>query len=73
MVYRISGTATAETTVVSLSRKTKLANSAGRLRMPACGRMTCRSSCQRDNPMDRPDSICALGTASIPARRISVR
>ena len=27
----------------------------------------------RVRPMDSPDSICDLGTASIPARRISVR
>ena len=57
-----------ETSAVSFCRPMKSFRSGGITRRTACGRITCRSACDRDSPSDRAATSCDGCTDSIPAR-----
>src|SRR4030095_880564 len=69
--YSISGTAIAYEMLVVLTRLTRLLFSAGRHTRNASGSTMCRYACSRENPKDSAASIVALGTDSMPERKIS--
>src|SRR4029079_551801 len=69
--YNISGTAMAYEMLVVFTRLTRLLLSAGRQTRNASGSTMYRYACSRENPNDSAASIVALGTDSMPERKIS--
>ena len=69
--YTRSGSATTETTEVSLMRKMTLAASGGTEVAMACGRATWRSVCVRVRPSADADSHWIVAIESRPERRAS--